>query len=656
MKTKFTLLLLSITLFSSIVYAQKLTSKSERARDLYLKGSDNLYLSKYDEAEEFLVKSTQEDDKFVEAYLLLGDLYNQQKDYPQEEKALLIALKLDSTFFIPTFYNLGISQFHQGKYDEAIINLEKYKSKTKDNDAKTKADKSLANIKFSKYAIGHPIQITPISLGDNINSTYDEYWPSLRGDEQELVFTVLVPRDSILSTQRKLPRLPKYFHEDFYVSKRDSSTQEWQKRYKLSSNINTLGNEGAQSLSVDGKWMFFTACGRVNGKGSCDIFFSTSTPDGWSTPIDLDYPINTAGFEGQPCFSADGKTLFFVSSRSGGEGGLDIWAAQIVGSKPDGTPIFGNLINMGNHINSHGDENSPYIHPDGKTLYFSSDGWTGMGQMDIFLSRLQPNNEWSLPVNFGYPTNTAGDEIGFVLNSKGDRGYFSSSRYNNGDNGKDLYSFLMPDTLRPTPASYLKGRVFDFNTKEQLSASFELLNLSNSELAVQSTTNYKGEFLICLPIGINYALNVSKTGYLFYSQNVNLSKSTSVTEPMVADIYLKAITINASVVLENIFFDTNSAKLLPESLVELSKLLAFLQNNPSVKIELSGHTDNKGTESLNKTLSLQRAQSVQKFLTEKGITPIRLKAIGYGYTQPITTNNTEAGRAKNRRTEMKITE
>lgn len=655
MKTLILAYLLAFGVTTFTLSAQKKGPKVDKAKDLYLKGVDDFNRNKFDKAEEFFLKSIEENGGFIEAYLMLADTYNQQKEYQLESDILKKSLNIDSTFFIPTYYNLGTAYFNQGKYDEAIYFLEKYKLKTKDVTSKTKADRLLTNVKFSKYAIAHPNSITPINLGDSVNSCYDDYWPSLRGDGQELVYTVLVPRDSLLFTTKRLPRTEQYFQEDLYVSEVNKSGK-WLVRKKLSSSINTLGNEGAQSLSADGKWMFFTGCGREDGKGSCDIYFSRKTQEGWSVPICLDYPINTALYESQPSFAADGKTLYFISNRAGGIGGNDLWMAQIVGIKNNGIPIFGNLRNLGSHINTKFDEASPYIHPDGKTLYFSSNGWTGMGQMDIFMSRQQVDNEWSFPVNLGYPINTSGDEIGFILNSRGDVGYFSSSRFNNIDKERDLYSFQMPDSLRPTPASYLKGRVFNIDSKEPLDAQFELLNLKNGELVAQSSTNYSGEFLICLPVGNNYALNVVKTGYLFYSQNVNLSKATTALEPIVADIFLKPISLNASIVLENIFFETNSATLLTESLVELSKLLQFLQNNPSVRIEISGHTDNVGSEVLNKSLSLRRAQAVMLYLTDKGVESTRLKAIGFGFSKPISTNDTEEGRAKNRRTEMRITQ
>ncbi len=649
----FLLIVATLCLLNAPIYGQKLTTKSDRARDLYLKGSDNLYSNKIEQAEVYFRKAIDVDEKFIEPYLLLADIYNQQKDYQKESQLLLKSLEIDSTFFIPTYYNIGFAMLQLGNYDEAETYIVKYKGKTKDKEGVNKAERVLKSIEFSRNAMLHPIDIKPISLGDSINSRYDEYWPSLRGDEKELVFTVLIPRDTVLFNQHKLPRLPRYFQEDFYHSKCDSLGV-WKDRESVRGALNTNGNEGAQTLSVDGKWMFFTGCGRADGQGSCDVYFSRSTAKGWSTPINLDYPINTPFFDGQPSFSADGKTLYFISNRQGGVGGMDIWRSEIVGFKPDGTPIFGALKNLGDVVNSSNDENSPFIHPDGKSLYFSSNGLVGMGQMDLYLSRLDSTNNWSEPVNFGYPTNTTGDEIGFVLNAKGDRGYFASDRFNQGANGKDIYSFDMPQELRPTPASYLKGRVFDNSTKDQIMAYFELLNLADATLTVNSSTNYKGEFLICLPIGVNYALNVSEPGYLFHSQNINLTEPNSADHPLVADIYLKPIIKDATIILENIFFETNSSELLPQSIVELTKLLSFLQKNAKVRVELSGHTDNVGGEAFNISLSQRRADAVKNYLATNGIASTRLTTKGFGYSKPITSNDSVEGRARNRRTEMRV--
>lgn len=654
---KYSFLLVIATLYLlTPLHSQKLTTKSDRARDLYLKGSDNFYSSKFEQAELYLKKSIDADNAFAEPYFLLADIYFFKNEYSKEAEFLSAGLGIDSTFYVTGFYSLGIALMKCGDFDNAKLNIQKYRNKTKNPESIINADRMLKCIEFSRYTMKHPVNINPQSLGNDVNSPYDEYWPSLTGDESNLIYTVLVPRDTALFNKRRLPRSnPAFFQEDFYISSFDT-LKGWSKRQLLAGSINTNSyNEGAQSLSVDGKWLFFTVCAN-NKHNDCNVYFSKNGINGWSTPILLDYPINTPAYDGQPSFSANGKTLYFVSNRHGGFGGKDIWSCDLVGIDTKNNPIFGQLKNLNAPVNTSMEENYPFIHQDNKTLYFSSDGHIGMGERDLYLTRKDSLNQWGEPINLGYPINSFSDENGLVLNSKGDRAYFSSDRFNNLNqrDNLDLYTFEMPDSLRPTPASYLKGRVFDYNTKKTLSAKFELLDLASCELAITSSTNYKGEFLICLPIGINYALNVSEPGYLFHSQNINLTETNSATHPLVADIYLKPIVKDATIILENIFFDTNSSDLLPQSIVELTKLLSFLQMNAQVRVELSGHTDNVGGEAFNISLSQRRADAVKNYLTTNGIASVRLTTKGFGFSRPITTNDTAEGRARNRRTEMKV--
>jgi hypothetical protein len=224
--------------------------------------------------------------------------------------------------------------------------------------------------------------------------------------------------------------------------------------------------------------MFFTACGRPDSKGRCDIYFSYRVKNGWSEPKNIGAPVNTPFWDSQPCFAADGKTLYFVSNRPDGFGEKDIWQATLQGFDSKGTPLFGDLKNLGDKINTSKDEMSPFLHHDNKTLYFSSDGWYGLGGMDIFISKKDDAGNWSEPLNVGYPINTFGDETGLVINARGNRAYFSSDYHQQKNNGKDIYYFNLPEEIQPTPALYVKGRVFDAETNANLPANFQLQDLS----------------------------------------------------------------------------------------------------------------------------------------------------------------------------------
>ena len=359
--------------------------------------------------------------------------------------------------------------------------------------------------------------------------------------------------------------------------------------------------------------------------------------------------VNSSAWDSQPSISSDGKTLYFASSRSGGKGNMDIWK-----STRDDNGIWTAPVNLGDSINTGRDEQSPFIHPDGKTLYFCSSGHPGMGSYDIFYSRMDDNGNWSTATNIGYPINSS-DADGFLfVNAIGNKAYFSSEKFG-GKGGLDIYSFDLYEAARPTAVTYMKGTVYDSKTKKRLQAKFELVDLSNSKTVAQSESDpLTGEFLVSLPSDRNYALNVSRDGYLFYSENFELKGDHSQLKPFMKDVYLQPIEAGSIVILKNIFFDFDKFDLKPESLIELNRLLDLLKKNPALKIEIGGHTDNKGTAEYNQKLSESRSRSVFDFLVNKGIDKSRLSYKGYGLTKPIDTNDTDEGRANNRRTEFKV--
>ncbi|MFW5887006.1 MAG: OmpA family protein, partial [Bacteroidota bacterium] len=354
----------------------------------------------------------------------------------------------------------------------------------------------------------------------------------------------------------------------------------------------------------------------------------------------------------QPSISADGSTLYFASDRPGGKGGLDIWM-----SKVDELGLWSSPINLGDSINSPGNEQSPFIHFDGQTLYFSSDGLVGFGGHDLYYTKKNLLGEWKKPINLGYPINTYDDEIGLMIDAEGKTGYFSSTNVINGkkQDNLDIYRFKLPQDIRPTPVSYMKGRVKDAEFKTSISARFELIDLMTGKTIHESYSDHKnGEFLVCIPANRNYALNVSKTGYLFYSENFSFEGIHSIEEPFLKDIELKKIKLGEIIVLRNVFFEHDSYVLKPESKSELNQLINFLNSNTRLKVKIGGHTDYHGTGEYNLTLSQNRAKAVKDYLVENGIEITRLTYKGYGETKPIATNDTPGGRALNRRTECKI--
>jgi len=309
--------------------------------------------------------------------------------------------------------------------------------------------------------------------------------------------------------------------------------------------------------------------------------------------------------------------------------------------------------NLGEIINTTGIEMSPFIHPDNRSLYLSSDGLIGMGGYDLFVVRRDDSGRWSAPVNLGYPINTNRDEIGLIVNARGDKAYYASDV--DQTLGKDIYIFDMPLADRPTMATYMKGKVFDADTKRPLRANFELIDLETGILLYKSNSDsISGAFLVSIPVDHNFMLNVSKRGYLFHSENFSLKGIFHADKPFLKDVPLEPVQIGKRIVLKNVFYETDAFDLKKESRLELNKVVQFLRTNPGIRIEVSGHTDNTGNAAYNQVLSENRARTAAEFLVNASINPDRIVYKGYGLTVPVTSNETEEGKAMNRRTEIKI--
>ncbi|MDE3214257.1 MAG: PD40 domain-containing protein, partial [Bacteroidota bacterium] len=484
------------------------------------------------------------------------------------------------------------------------------------------------------YAETHPDNgyiFKPENLGDSINSANLEYFPSITVDRKKLFFTRRISGN-----------------EDIYESDL-SDDSVWGKAYPLPGLINTpTFNEGGQNISQDGKWLIFTGCNFPRGYGSCDLYISFLTPKGWSEPQNLGPEINTEFWESTPSLSPDKRDLYFSSNRPGGYGGKDIWVSH---REPDGS--WGPPENLGPQINTAGDESTPFIHADNQTLYFNSTGLPGYSNKpDLFVTHKLPNGKWSTPENLGYPINTIDDEGSLVVASDGTTAYYSSDR-SDSKGGLDIYTFQLRKDIRPLRTLWVKGQVYDAKTHLGLPCTVELTDIQSGTVVSRLQTDEEGHYLVTLPVGKDYAFNVHRKGYLFYSQNYNLG-TTNPDSTFTADIPLQPIEANAHIVLKNVFFDTKRTALNPESIAELDRVVALMQENPGIKIRITGYTDNVGKPADNLVLSKGRAISVVNYLLSKGIANDRLSFEGLGEANPVADNSSEEGRALNRRTELKI--
>ncbi|HEY0059463.1 MAG TPA: OmpA family protein, partial [Flavisolibacter sp.] len=437
------------------------------------------------------------------------------------------------------------------------------------------------------------------------------------------------------------------FNEDFFGSMQQGGA--WTEARPLPGNINTPLNEGAQTISQDAGWLIYTGCNREGGYGGCDLYISYLTNEGWSEALNLGKGINSEHWDSQPSLSPDKRSLYFTSRRPDGFGGSDLYVSHL-GTNGKWSPAQ----NLGAEINTPGDESSPFIHADNQTLYFTSNTLPGYGEQDLFLVRKTSDGKWSKPQNLGYPINTIHHEGTLFIAADAKTAYYSSDRSDT-KGGLDIYSFELREDVRPSRTLSVKGKVFDQKTTAGLPSAVELIDLSSKQVISKVQTDENGNYLITLPVGKDYAFNVSRRGYLFYSDNFSL-KNRAPDSTYKKDIPLLPIEVSAAVVLKNIFFPLNEFALQPESEVELERLVQLLKENPGVKIQIEGHTDAVGKAADNERLSQNRAKSVVTYLLGQGIAASRLTAKGFGATKPIGNNATEEGRAQNRRTEVRITE
>lgn len=653
-----------ITVITSCSQAQIVYSSKDKKAVENIEKAQKIGRSNYDEAIGYCIKALERDPNFWEAHLLVGEFYEYKKNYPEAIKHYQEALRINPNHSPSgsTYYYMGSIQYEIGEFENAKKTLQSYIAiKNANPKMMAKANEIITACDLAIEAMKSGQTFNPINLGPGVNTADPEYFPTITVDGKTILFTRLLKDENVPGPIKK--------QEDFFVSNL-SEYNIWGKAFPMPTNINTIRNEGAPTISADGRSLIFVACsmgdiidygeGRT-GKGSCDLFVTKRIGQQWTNPSNLAGKINTGSWESQPSLSADGKTLYFIRrvSKQGGEPDADIFVSTIMEDGSWGLPM-----RLPNSVNTPFMEESVLIHPDGKTLYFASRGHGGFGGLDLFVSRMDAEGNWGQAENLGYPINTQYDENSLMVSADGEIAFFASDR-KGGYGDLDIYYFIMPEHAKPTKTLYFDGLVFDATTKKPVPGKFSLVDLKTGKEIIRAEADpTNGSFTVSLPVNCEYALSVSYPGYNFYSQNFNMTIPEN-QEVYHMDVPLVPITApGIPVTLKNVFFDLNKATLRPESTVELNKLRDFLKANPTIKIEIAGHTDTRGDAAENQKLSDARAKAVVDFLVANGIDAKRLTWKGFGETKPIVSDDEiaklssevakEKAHQENRRTEYTI--
>jgi len=630
----------------------------------------------------YLLEAVQSDpeansSKAIEANFFLGLCYLKVGEGGNGLTYMQKVYELDKDFYPEIEYMMGQCAEDALKFDEALKyydNFLKLEGVKKEVVIMEEVTGHINECKVAKKLIANPVKAKIENVGPIINGAFPDYTPVITADEAVMIFTSRREGNVGKQTSSYLDQEEEFPMEDVYQSAKIND--KWSEPINLGSPVNTQDHDAAIALSPDGNQLFIY---KDVQKG--DIYVSKKEGLEWSTPKSLGDKINLAKASEQSCsITSDGKILYFSSDRLGGYGGLDIWKSQLIKGK------WAEPLNMGPKINTKEDEDSPFIHPDGVTLYYSTKGKATMGGYDIVRTTLEKGG-WSEPENLGYPINSVQNDIYFVLSADNQHGYYAS--YKEGGYGKhDIYMISMPKeedvkeiasaktntkiaglgtagdgqkniapvsiTKTKSRLTLLKGVIRDILTKQPIEANIALVNnKTGQKISEVNSNSATGAYLIILPAGKNYGITVTKPGYLFHSENFDISDTAEYQE-IIKNVDLNKAQVGAKIVLRNIFFDFDKATLRPESNIEIERLRKVLIEYPTMKIELSGHTDNKGSSDYNKKLSQSRAKAVLDYLVKKGISPDRMTFAGYGFDSPMAPNDSDAGRQLNRRTEFEI--
>ncbi|MEQ8474560.1 MAG: OmpA family protein [Marinoscillum sp.] len=619
-----TLFFLFSVLFATSVFGQEVSKKAIKFTE---KAEEAIKQRQFDAAKEYLNKAISADANYTAPYFRLSTIYN-------------LYLQFDSAAL---YYNRALSVMKEGEITQKMweraaglnYGVGNYEEAFRAISHVSNPDERLsASIQLSKESVERGIQINQEELPEAINAYELQYFPTLTVDENTIIYT---KRNSGAPSS----------DEDLMISTRING--QWIPAQSISKEINTPFNEGASTISADGRTLIFTACEGRPSFGSCDLYITQREGNKWTKPENIGATVNSRYWESQPSLGADGRVLYFASNRPGGVGKRDLYVTKIT-AKGWSTPQ-----NLGREINTQYDETTPFAHVNGKTLFFSSEGHPGLGGFDLFVTE-KNDTSWLKPRNLGYPINTLHDEISLFINASGTHGYYAKERNLQGKVlSSKIVKFPLPgDTLVKSKSSYVVGRVMDEVSKEPLGASLRMTNLNDStDTYFIRSDSTSGRYFLVLTEGNQYGVFVKRMNYLFEDMSITASESSAL-EPDTIDIYLKPIRGGESITLENIYFRTDEYRLDEKSKSELAELAEFIKENPTRSFLIEGHTDNVGTESYNQELSTKRAETVYNYLVDHQVPLNRIQFKGYGSSRPIGSNESEAGKKKNRRITVSV--
>lgn len=616
---------------------EKSTPKSDKN---YQKAKDLLKNKNFNDAIKILQETIDEDPNNVKTLFLLADIEQYQQSREPALRHYQQILYVCPDYHPDIYYEVGMLMYSLGKYDSVSEYFDIYVEKPGIDAKKQRvADSLILRCEMLGEIFLHPVPFHPVPL--EIDSKDDDYLPMISPDNEWFYFTrrFKVKTKSAWNEEEV---------EEFSVSKIIDG--KFSKQEKLTNPFNSGSNEGGASLTIDNKAMYLTVCNRADGIGSCDIYKTELDDNVWSPLQNLGRGVNSKMWDSQASISSDGKTLYYSSYRDSANG-LDIYKVE-----KDENGNWSNPINLGEPINTTDDEKSPFIHTDNQTLYFSSNGHMGVGGFDIYVAKKDANGKWYPPQNIGYPINSEDDDLGFFASLDGKKGFFSSNTLKNGVGGWDIYTFDLPQNVKPDKVLFLRGEVRDENGEIIADAKVELKDLTTNKTVKIPLDGKTGKYVYAQAVKSDYNLTIQKEGYFYQSEIFKKNDSASFGTPKTIDVKLGQVKVGASFIVRNILFPTDSYELPETSKSELNNFVIFLQQNPTIKVSINGHTDNVGKDDKNLVLSRNRAKAVLNFVVSKGINAGRLSSDGFGKDKPIADNRIEKGRALNRRTEVVILE